>query len=121
MTISVPRTAGLTVAVILSLAAPSGAATFEQLHEQNAYPGLASQAAEAIEAPASEDGPAYRFAAPVTADAHAGDAGDTATPSGDGLDWGSAAIGAGMAIGLALVALAATLAVVRSRAPSPTT
>jgi hypothetical protein len=118
MTISVPRST-LVVTAALALTAPSAlAATSEQLQHQDAQPGLASRAPDP--AP-SEEGAGYRFAGAVSADVDSADPGQPATRSGDdGLDWGSAAIGAGIAIGLALVALTAALAVVRARAPRPT-
>jgi hypothetical protein len=123
MTISVSRTAALTVTAALALTAPSAvAATSEQLHEQDAYPGLAAQAPEPAGPAPPQEGSGYRFAGAVSADDQPGDAGQAAAQAGDdGLDWGSAAIGAGMGIALALVALTAALAVTRARAPNPTT
>ena len=143
MTISALRTAALTVVVALAPAAPAVAATSEPLHEQDAHPGLASQAREAVGHAPDEDGtfpgladeareatgpaaseirPIPRLAGQVNPNVDLADAGQPAARSGsDGLDWGSAAVGAGIAIGLALIALAGALTVVRARAPSPTT
>jgi hypothetical protein len=150
MTISALRPAALAIVAALALAAPSAvAATFDQPHEQDAYPGLASQAREAVghapyvvHAPYEDGtfpgladkareaaGPAVsevraipRLAGQVNANVHPADAGQPAARSGgDGFDWGSATIGAGMAIGLALIAFAGAVAVVRTRTPSPTT
>jgi hypothetical protein len=100
------RTAALIAVLALALLAPvASAATYEQIHQQSSSAGLTHDGDR------SEAAPGARFAGMA---GHVDDA-----DSGE-FDWGAAAIGAGAAIGLALLVVGARLAATRLRAPRPT-